>query len=206
MLLTGAQVSMAITSGIVLLFTFLLFLSGYILQQQTVRGLQGAIRHHMAQQNEKLPVNFPKSTGVKIIPGPKETFFANPLPQDGTTQEEAKARDEGLTASKEGNGPKSGNEKGGEDAMGHMLTSVEELNEEEGAENESQSHDGPKEGEKDNAVPASVIDAAGERWAVKGRGSSAAMEDRETSLYRRRMAQLMDERKQAEAQKKMGVR
>ncbi|EKG11084.1 hypothetical protein MPH_11827 [Macrophomina phaseolina MS6] len=35
---------MAISSGIVFVFTFLLFLSGYILQQQTVRGMQEAIK------------------------------------------------------------------------------------------------------------------------------------------------------------------
>ncbi|KAF2144330.1 glycosyltransferase family 8 protein [Aplosporella prunicola CBS 121167] len=43
-MLTGGQVSMAISSGIVVVFTFLLFLAGYILQQQTVRGLQDAIK------------------------------------------------------------------------------------------------------------------------------------------------------------------
>ncbi|KAI9879611.1 MAG: hypothetical protein M1830_007971 [Pleopsidium flavum] len=44
MLLTSGQISMTISSGIVFIFTSLLFLSGYVLQQQTVRNLQAAIR------------------------------------------------------------------------------------------------------------------------------------------------------------------
>ncbi|KAL8921817.1 MAG: hypothetical protein Q9208_005574 [Pyrenodesmia sp. 3 TL-2023] len=44
MLLTSGQISMAISSFIVFIFTFLLFLSGYVLQQQTVRSLQAVIK------------------------------------------------------------------------------------------------------------------------------------------------------------------
>ncbi|KAL8716930.1 MAG: hypothetical protein Q9225_005782 [Loekoesia sp. 1 TL-2023] len=44
MLLTSGQISMAISSSVVFIFTFLLFLSGYVLQQQTVRSLQAAIK------------------------------------------------------------------------------------------------------------------------------------------------------------------
>ncbi|KAL2062359.1 hypothetical protein VTL71DRAFT_6625 [Oculimacula yallundae] len=43
-LLTSAQVSVAISSTIVFLFTTALFLSGYVLQQQTVRDLRAAIK------------------------------------------------------------------------------------------------------------------------------------------------------------------
>lgn len=43
-LLTSSAVSVVISSGVVCTFTFLLFLSGYVLQQQTVRSLQEAIR------------------------------------------------------------------------------------------------------------------------------------------------------------------
>ncbi|KIW60872.1 hypothetical protein PV05_01055 [Exophiala xenobiotica] len=43
-LLTSSAVSMAISSGVVCIFTFLLFMSGYVLQQQTVRSLQEALR------------------------------------------------------------------------------------------------------------------------------------------------------------------
>ncbi|CZS99587.1 uncharacterized protein RAG0_07927 [Rhynchosporium agropyri] len=43
-LLTSAQVSVAISSAIVFMFTTALFLSGYVLQQQTVRDLRAAIK------------------------------------------------------------------------------------------------------------------------------------------------------------------
>lgn len=43
-LLTSSAISVAISSGIVFLFTFLLFLSGYVLQQQTVKSLQEALQ------------------------------------------------------------------------------------------------------------------------------------------------------------------
>jgi hypothetical protein len=51
-LLTSSAVSVMISSGVVCTFTFLLFLSGYVLQQQTVRSLQEAIR----QPAERKPV------------------------------------------------------------------------------------------------------------------------------------------------------
>ncbi|KAI9845738.1 MAG: hypothetical protein M1837_004571 [Sclerophora amabilis] len=44
MLLTSGQISMTISSFVVFIFTSLLFLSGYILQQQTVHNLRAAIR------------------------------------------------------------------------------------------------------------------------------------------------------------------
>ncbi|EKD14319.1 uncharacterized protein L3040_008329 [Drepanopeziza brunnea f. sp. 'multigermtubi'] len=44
MLITSGQVSVAISSGIVFLFTTALFLSGYVLQQATVRDLRAAIK------------------------------------------------------------------------------------------------------------------------------------------------------------------
>ncbi|KIX92898.1 uncharacterized protein Z520_11374 [Fonsecaea multimorphosa CBS 102226] len=43
-LLTSSTVSVIISSGVVCMFTFLLFLSGYVLQQQSVRSIQEAIR------------------------------------------------------------------------------------------------------------------------------------------------------------------
>ncbi|KAK2756555.1 hypothetical protein FQN54_005448 [Arachnomyces sp. PD_36] len=43
-LLTSSSISLAISTSIIFLFTFLLFLCGYVLQQQTVRGLQEALR------------------------------------------------------------------------------------------------------------------------------------------------------------------
>lgn len=43
-LLTSSAVSVAISSGVICVFTLLLFLSGYLLQQQSVRNLQEALR------------------------------------------------------------------------------------------------------------------------------------------------------------------
>ncbi|RAL12711.1 uncharacterized protein BO97DRAFT_477710 [Aspergillus homomorphus CBS 101889] len=43
-LLTSSTVSVIISSGVICVFTFALFLSGYVLQQQSVRNIQHAIR------------------------------------------------------------------------------------------------------------------------------------------------------------------
>ncbi|KAL6251658.1 hypothetical protein RBB50_001868 [Rhinocladiella similis] len=43
-LLTSSAVSMALSSGVVCIFTFLLFMCGYVLQQQTVRSIQEALK------------------------------------------------------------------------------------------------------------------------------------------------------------------
>lgn len=43
-LLSQSQVSVVVTSGIIFTFTVLLFLSGYVIQQRTVTGLQAAIK------------------------------------------------------------------------------------------------------------------------------------------------------------------
>lgn len=44
MLLTSGQVSVAVSSGVVILFTALLFFSGYVIQQRTLRDLRIAIK------------------------------------------------------------------------------------------------------------------------------------------------------------------
>ena len=49
-LLTSSAISVAISSTVVCIFTFLLFLSGYVLQQQTVRSLQEALRRPPEQK------------------------------------------------------------------------------------------------------------------------------------------------------------
>ena len=56
-LLTSSSISVAISSGVVCLFTFLLFLSGYVVQQQTVRSLQAAL-HPPTLPTPTLPVYF----------------------------------------------------------------------------------------------------------------------------------------------------
>ncbi|KAF3768691.1 hypothetical protein M406DRAFT_251469 [Cryphonectria parasitica EP155] len=50
MLLTSSQVSVAISSAIVVAFTAALFLSGYVIQQRTVRHLRAAIRPDSSPQ------------------------------------------------------------------------------------------------------------------------------------------------------------
>jgi hypothetical protein len=64
MLLTQSQVSVFISSGVVCFFTFLLFLSGYIYQQQSVRGLQDAIKPRMPQAPPSLAVQDLSNTGA----------------------------------------------------------------------------------------------------------------------------------------------
>ncbi|CAK4032398.1 glycosyltransferase family 8 [Lecanosticta acicola] len=48
-LLSQSQVSIVVSSGVVFLFTVLLFLSGYIIQQRTVKGLQSALKPRIPQ-------------------------------------------------------------------------------------------------------------------------------------------------------------
>jgi hypothetical protein len=59
LLLSQSQVSVVVSSSIVVLFTFLLFLSGYIIQQRTVSGLQQAIRPRIPKAPTALHVQQP---------------------------------------------------------------------------------------------------------------------------------------------------
>ncbi|KAK6072707.1 hypothetical protein SCUP234_02895 [Seiridium cupressi] len=62
-LLTSSQVSVAISSVIVVLFTTALFLSGYVIQQRTLRDLRKAIRPDPRPSPRiYLPDRFKKST------------------------------------------------------------------------------------------------------------------------------------------------
>ncbi|KAK4541344.1 hypothetical protein LTR36_008102 [Oleoguttula mirabilis] len=63
-LLSQSQVSVVASSAVILIFTVLLFLSGYVIQQRTVTGLQAAIKPripqpppslHVQQQDDSLP-------------------------------------------------------------------------------------------------------------------------------------------------------
>lgn len=56
-LLTSSTISVAISSGVIFTFTSLLFLSGYVLQQQTVRSLQAAL-HPPPAPSPTLPTYF----------------------------------------------------------------------------------------------------------------------------------------------------
>lgn len=67
-LLTSSAVSVIISSGVVCTFTFLLFLSGYVLQQQTVRSLQEAIRQPAQRQPvPTLPAKFRHDEEVETV-------------------------------------------------------------------------------------------------------------------------------------------
>ncbi|KAI9795847.1 MAG: hypothetical protein M1833_006796 [Piccolia ochrophora] len=63
MLLTSGQISMTISSCVVFLFTSLLFFSGYVLQQQTVRNIQAALGpiKPVARTSHSLPTQQPTS-------------------------------------------------------------------------------------------------------------------------------------------------
>ena len=67
-LLTHSAVSIVLTTGVICLFTFLLFLCGYVLQQQTVRSIQEALRNPRVPERygpiPTLPVGFDEETDV----------------------------------------------------------------------------------------------------------------------------------------------
>ncbi len=56
-LLSSSAVSVILSSGLICFFTFLLFISGYVIQQQTVRSLQEAL-HPPPMPTATLPVYF----------------------------------------------------------------------------------------------------------------------------------------------------
>ncbi|KIW99868.1 uncharacterized protein Z518_10796 [Rhinocladiella mackenziei CBS 650.93] len=78
-LLTSSAVSVILSSSVVCMFTFLLFLSGYVLQQQTVRSLQEALR----RPPERLPV--PTLPPQFQNPDNETVSVALESPTDGST-------------------------------------------------------------------------------------------------------------------------
>lgn len=67
-LLSQSQVSVVVSSGIILIFTILLFLSGYVIQQRTVTGLQAAIRPRLPQPPPSLRVQEEEDVGPEVQP------------------------------------------------------------------------------------------------------------------------------------------
>jgi hypothetical protein len=65
MLLTQSQVSVVASSAIVVFFTLLLFLSGFVYQQQTVKGLQDAIKPRIPQAPPSLAIQQPESVDLQ---------------------------------------------------------------------------------------------------------------------------------------------
>lgn len=83
-LLTSSAVSVMISSGVVCTFTFLLFLSGYVLQQQTVRSLQEAIRQPPERKPvPTLPAKFrhQENESVEAVVGGEPLAIDEPLSQ-----------------------------------------------------------------------------------------------------------------------------
>ncbi|PYI14986.1 hypothetical protein BO99DRAFT_393671 [Aspergillus violaceofuscus CBS 115571] len=74
-LLTSSTVSVIISSGIICTFTFLLFLSGYVLQQQSVRNIQHAIR-----APELSPLNEDQSLLLNTPPTQQKPITQDPIP------------------------------------------------------------------------------------------------------------------------------
>lgn len=66
-LLTSGQVSVAVSAGVIIVFTFALFISGYILQQQTLRGLQEAVKPRHPLVHPSLFVN-PDAAAATVMP------------------------------------------------------------------------------------------------------------------------------------------
>lgn len=67
-LLTSSAISVAISSGVVCTFTFLLFLSGYTLQQQTVRSLQAALQTPIEERVRVKPTPPPQLQNIGDVP------------------------------------------------------------------------------------------------------------------------------------------
>ncbi|KAI5356775.1 hypothetical protein Slin14017_G127090 [Septoria linicola] len=72
LLLSQAQVSVALSSGIVVFFTLLLFLSGYVIQQRTVRGLHEAVKPRIPQRPPSADQNEPEFVELH-----RSRFFGN---------------------------------------------------------------------------------------------------------------------------------
>ncbi|TEY29340.1 hypothetical protein BOTCAL_0957g00010 [Botryotinia calthae] len=96
MLLTSGQVSVAISSFIVFFFTTALFLSGYVLQQQTVRDLREAIKPQFQAKlvGLEVPDNLNINADRSGRKGHVEVFlpkkFENNVVQEGNIRAEIK--------------------------------------------------------------------------------------------------------------------
>lgn len=64
-LLSQSQVSVVVSSGVVFFFTVLLFLSGYVIQQRTVKGLQTALKPRIPQPPPSLNAQQPTENILK---------------------------------------------------------------------------------------------------------------------------------------------
>jgi hypothetical protein len=93
-LLTSSTISVAISSSIICMFTFLLFMSGYVMQQQTVRSLQDALHAPpVPRPTPTLPPQFQKLTADSATPvlelAALTTEGAEPELEDATVELDA---------------------------------------------------------------------------------------------------------------------
>ncbi|KAK3676276.1 hypothetical protein LTR78_004027 [Recurvomyces mirabilis] len=65
-LLSQSQVSVVVSSGVVLVFTFLLFLSGYVIQQRTITDLQAAIKPRIPKPPPSLTIQDPDDDRAEL--------------------------------------------------------------------------------------------------------------------------------------------
>ncbi|KAH7390238.1 hypothetical protein BKA64DRAFT_747362 [Cadophora sp. MPI-SDFR-AT-0126] len=93
-LLTSAQVSVAISSVIVFFFTTALFLSGYVLQQQTVRDLRAAIKPQLQR---------PKTAPDLYLPTLNEDGYLVDMVQIETRPVEQETKEQVVEISDSGN-------------------------------------------------------------------------------------------------------
>ncbi|KAK3906582.1 hypothetical protein C8A05DRAFT_11668 [Staphylotrichum tortipilum] len=119
MLLTSGQVSVAVTAGIVFLCTTALFLSGYVIQQRTLRDLRAAIKPSPRPSPRiLLPDRFKQSTteladGTIIVlndggdpseQGAQKTVEVKPTVAEGTSKQAQRpiSKQSGKTGRKRG--------------------------------------------------------------------------------------------------------
>ncbi|KAI0428036.1 hypothetical protein F5Y09DRAFT_13293 [Xylaria sp. FL1042] len=95
MLLTSSQVSVLLTSGIVLLFTSALFISGCLIQQRTLRDLRSAIKPAVVTRPK------PKAWNSEALRRAKTTIRL----EDGTLVEIQSRLDPELEADPSSSGP-----------------------------------------------------------------------------------------------------
>ncbi|TGO45705.1 hypothetical protein BOTNAR_0645g00060 [Botryotinia narcissicola] len=176
MLLTSGQVSFAISSFIVFFFTTALFLSGYVLQQQTVRDLREAIKPQFQAKlvGLEVPDNLNINADRSGRKGRIEVFlpkkFENEAVREGNRKAEIKRdveEESDKVIGKNGRNKKSTGEENEEWSAVELKGSVEVEGEEEGAGSVDNT-EGIKKGRGGGiAVPEKPLSRAERRRRIK---------------------------------------
>ncbi|KAF7924196.1 uncharacterized protein EAE97_010808 [Botrytis byssoidea] len=135
MLLTSGQVSVAISSFIVFFFTTALFLSGYVLQQQTVRDLREAIKPQFQAKlvGLEVPDNLNINADRSGRKGRIEVFLPKKFENEAVREGNRKAEESDKVIGKNGRNKKATGEENEEWSAVELEGSVEVEGEEEGA-------------------------------------------------------------------------